>query len=74
MSGNWIAHYSIYSQLRKFLGIFNYGWKYPDRVDPDYLYRPDVVSREQVGFIPAVAKRKADAAAKDQTVTRASCA
>ncbi len=30
----------------------------------------DVVSREQVGFIPAVAKNaKADAAAKDQTVT-----
>lgn len=29
----------------------------------------DVVSREQVGFIPAVAKNaKADAAAKDQTV------
>jgi len=30
----------------------------------------DVVSREQVGFIPAVARNtKADAAAKDQTVT-----
>ncbi len=30
----------------------------------------DIVSREQVGFIPAVAKNaKADAAAKDQTVT-----
>ncbi len=35
-----------------------------------YTAHSDVVSREQVGFIPAVAKNaKADAAAKDQTVT-----
>ncbi len=41
-----------------------------DRVDPDYLYRSGCCFREQVGFIPAVARNtKADAAAKDQTVT-----
>ncbi len=42
---------------------------------PTILYRPGCCIREQVGFIPAVAKNaKADAAAKDRAGNRASCA